>query len=68
MPKININKNLCKGCSLCVRACPKKIIKISETEMNDKGYYIAELNDENMCIGCSSCAMMCPDVAITVER
>ena len=68
MPKININKNLCKGCSLCVKACPKKIVKLSETKMNDKGYYIAELTDENMCTGCSSCAIMCPDLAITVER
>lgn len=68
MPSITINKDICKGCSMCVKSCPKKIIKLSQTQMNSKGYYIAELTDETACTGCASCAMMCPDVAITVER
>ena len=68
MATIKINKDICKGCSMCVYSCPKKLIKLSETEMNNKGYYIAELSDESACTGCTACAMMCPDVAITVER
>ncbi len=56
----------CKGCSLCVSACPKKIIEISKTALNAKGYHPAELIDEASCIACGACAKMCPDVVIEI--
>lgn len=68
MAKIIVDKNVCKGCGLCVNACPKKIIALDTEEINAKGYHPARLTDEEKCIGCKSCALMCPDVAITVER
>lgn len=67
MAKITIAKETCKGCGLCVLACPKKILQISSTS-NKNGYFIAEITDMNACIACASCAMMCPDCAITVEK
>ncbi len=67
MAKITVNEFYCKGCELCVKACPKGIIALSD-RINDKGYHPAELTDESKCTGCCSCAIMCPDVAITVER
>ena len=36
MPKITIDKEKCKGCGLCVLACPKKLIVMSD-EFNKKG-------------------------------
>ncbi|MDR1003356.1 MAG: 4Fe-4S binding protein [Oscillospiraceae bacterium] len=68
MPKIIVNETICKGCELCIGACPKKIIVIDKNTINIKGYHPAKLSDESECIGCSMCAMMCPDIAITVER
>ncbi|MCK9557696.1 MAG: 4Fe-4S binding protein [Clostridia bacterium] len=68
MAKAIINEALCKGCEMCVIACPKHILALSSTKLNSKGYHPAELTDESKCIGCASCAIMCPDVAITVER
>jgi len=68
MAKITVNENLCKGCELCVKACPKGLIALSGDRINAKGYHPAELLDETKCSGCASCAIMCPDVAITVER
>lgn len=65
---IKINKELCKGCGLCVKACPKKILRLSETESNNSGYFVMECFDMNNCIGCASCAITCPDVAIEVYR
>ena len=58
----------CKGCGLCVEACPKKIISLS-SGLNAKGYHPAGINagEEDKGLGCAACAMMCPDVAITVE-
>ena len=68
MPRITINKDICKGCAMCVNACPMKIIKLDEENLNSKGYHTAKLIDKSKCTGCTSCAIMCPDVAITVER
>ena len=67
MAKVTIAVDTCKGCGLCVSACPKNVLKLSETVSNKNGYFIAEVVNDD-CIGCASCAVMCPDVAITVER
>ena len=67
MAKIIVNTMLCKGCELCVTACPKKIVALSD-EINAKGYHPAALTNPGECIGCAMCATMCPDCAITVER
>lgn len=68
MAKITVSENACKGCGLCVRACPKKILAISDTVSNSKGYFIVEVTDKDKCIGCAACAITCPDCAIEVER
>lgn len=68
MVRVTINENLCKGCGLCVRACPKHIITLSKTKINAKGYHPAEVTDMEACIGCTSCARTCPDVVIRIEK
>lgn len=66
--KITIDKNACKGCGLCVTVCPKEILALSETELNDKGYNPVEITDMDKCIACAACARMCPDVVFTIEK
>lgn len=68
MIKLTINELICKGCGLCVRACPKQILALSKTKLNAKGYHPAEMTDQEACIGCASCARTCPDVAIRIEK
>lgn len=64
MGRIVIDRDVCKGCYLCINVCPKGLLKVSE-ERNLHGDYPAEFSDENNeCIGCAMCAMNCPDVAI----
>ena len=63
--KTTFNENLCKGCGLCVAACPKKILELDKTRLNSKGYHPAAPLNEG-CVGCLSCATMCPDCAITI--
>jgi len=68
MARIIIDETICKGCEMCINACPRKIIALAKDKINSKGYHPAQLLDESKCTGCRSCAIMCPDVAITVER
>lgn len=66
MAKVEVLKEYCKGCGLCVTACPKMVLEIGENT-NKKGYkYIRSKNED--CIGCKFCAMMCPDAAIEVLK
>jgi 2-oxoglutarate ferredoxin oxidoreductase subunit delta len=66
MPTVRIDKNHCKGCELCVKACPMQILGMS-TEITVKGYFFARMIDPSRCIGCRICAITCPDVAIEVH-
>ncbi len=68
MVKLTINEELCKGCGLCVRACPKNLLQISKAKLNAKGYHPAEITDMDACIACASCARTCPDIAIRIEK
>jgi len=68
MPKVTFDGARCKGCGLCVTACPKKIVRLAVERINAKGYHPAEISDEGACIGCAFCATMCPDCAIVVEK
>ena len=62
--KIDIEK--CKGCELCVVACPQDGMALSK-EINKQGYHYAVLV-EDVCTGCTNCALVCPDAVITVYR
>lgn len=66
MAKVTFTDELCKGCSLCINACPQKILRLS-TRVNGKGYRVAECVDASKCIGCAMCYTMCPDCVITVH-
>jgi 2-oxoglutarate ferredoxin oxidoreductase subunit delta len=65
--KIAIDAERCKGCGLCICACPKGQIKLSEQE-NLRGIRIACFNDNGACTACTFCAIICPDVAIEVYK
>lgn len=67
MPRIIVDNNRCKGCEMCVIACPKEILELDHSITNSKGYHPAHVLDESKCIGCGSCTIMCPDCAIIVE-
>jgi 2-oxoglutarate ferredoxin oxidoreductase subunit delta len=66
---IEINQELCKGCTLCTAVCPQHVIEIDQATLNHKGYLPAVLVDpQGDCTGCGICAVICPDVCITVYR
>ena len=62
-----VDKEKCKGCNLCVVACPTKTLALAK-EVNGKGYNYSEMVNPEACIGCASCALVCPDSVITVYK
>jgi len=65
--RLEIDTEECKGCGLCMEACPPKVIGMSE-RMNHYGYRTA-LYAGAGCTGCGICFMACPEPgAITVLR
>ena len=45
MAKITFQVDRCKGCGLCVGACPKKLIRIARDRINQKGHHPAEITN-----------------------
>ncbi|HSW40410.1 MAG TPA: 4Fe-4S dicluster domain-containing protein [Acidobacteriota bacterium] len=63
---IEIASHLCKGCSLCIAACPAGALVQGEV-LNRQGYYAA-LYKGSGCTGCGICFYVCPEPgAITVR-
>ncbi len=65
---VKIDRDRCKGCDLCVNACPVDVLSLQPKEVNDRGYHYAYMHNQEACIGCASCAMVCPDGCIEVYR
>ncbi len=61
--RVTVIKDRCKGCELCVRYCPRDVLRMSET-FNLKGYYYPEPRSEESCVNCHFCELLCPDFAI----
>jgi 2-oxoglutarate ferredoxin oxidoreductase subunit delta len=55
-----VNREWCKGCGICVRFCPKKVLELDKA---DKA--IAARRED--CICCRLCEFRCPDLAIEIE-
>lgn len=65
MPTVVVASEYCKGCGLCLSACPKQIMTLTDA-LSPQGYHVARLEDEEECTGCCACATVCPDAAIEV--
>jgi 2-oxoglutarate ferredoxin oxidoreductase subunit delta len=57
----------CKGCEVCIGACPTQVIALA-AQVNGKGYRYAYMQNPEVCTGCTNCAVVCPDGVITVYR
>ena len=64
---IVVDTERCKGCALCMEACPQDVIALAK-KVNVHGYCYVEPANAEACVGCTSCAIVCPDGCITVYR
>ena len=64
---IVVDSEECKGCHVCVEACPPQVIGLS-TELNRSGYHPTYYLGSG-CTGCGICYYVCPEPgAITVYK
>ncbi len=52
----------CKGCGLCVTACPPKVLRLAD-RLNHFGYHAAEYTGDG-CTGCGICFYCCPEPGV----
>lgn len=62
---LRIDVERCKGCELCIPACPPNVLRMSKAR-NEIGALYPELLPG--CTGCSACALVCPDFCFDVYR
>jgi NAD-dependent dihydropyrimidine dehydrogenase PreA subunit len=56
---VKVEPELCKGCGLCIEACPPDVLKF-HTKFNSKGYHYAYYVGDG-CTGCGVCFYACPE-------
>ena len=56
---LQINENVCEGCSHCMRVCPTEAIRVRDGK--------AHIN-EDRCIDCGNCFIACPHKAVFVKQ
>jgi len=56
----------CKGCELCIGACPHGVLALDTGVVNPLGYHPIRLTDAAGCTSCALCARVCPDAVFTV--
>ena len=62
-----VDKEGCKGCGLCVVACPQSVLALNK-DVNSRGYHYSYMVRPEECIGCTHCGLVCPDTCITVYK
>ena len=65
---IVVDTERCKGCALCVEACPHQVIALSQKRVNVHGYRYVEVAVPDACVGCTSCAIVQTVASLFIER
>lgn len=65
---VEVNVQRCKGCDVCVNACPEDVLERQPREVNERGYHYVYMKYPDACTGCANCGVVCPDGVLTVYR
>jgi 2-oxoglutarate ferredoxin oxidoreductase subunit delta len=67
MNRLVIDMDRCKACRLCMKACNRALLDLSE-DLNAKGYHPVGIKEIEKCTACGLCAVVCPEGAISVYK
>jgi 2-oxoglutarate ferredoxin oxidoreductase subunit delta len=56
---LELDSEECKGCGLCVEACPPRVLNVT-ARLNRNGYHPVAYRGTG-CTGCGICYMVCPE-------
>ena len=56
---LKLDSDECKGCGLCVSACPPRVLRLSD-RLNRYGYHPLTYRGSG-CTGCGICYLVCPE-------
>jgi 2-oxoglutarate ferredoxin oxidoreductase subunit delta len=62
---VTIDTAVCKGCELCITACPPRVLVMS-VDVNEIGYRYPRLVAG--CTACRACLQVCPDFCFQVWK
>jgi len=63
IPKIEVNREICSGCGVCVGLCSYDAIKLEKSRDG-----AVAVIDDRRCKRCGVCVAACPSMAITLEH
>ena len=63
---VEIALDRCKGCELCISACPRDVLELDLSLVNALGHHPIRLTDPAGCTSCALCARICPDTVFRV--
>jgi NADPH-dependent glutamate synthase beta subunit-like oxidoreductase len=66
IPKIEVNREICSGCGVCVLLCSYDAIKLEKS--GDGALATVAVINDRRCKRCGVCVAACPSMAITLEH
>jgi 2-oxoglutarate ferredoxin oxidoreductase subunit delta len=67
MNRLDIDRDRCKACGLCIEVCQRHLLDLAE-DLNAKGYHPIDIHDSEQCTACALCGIACPEGAIAVYK
>ena len=67
MNRVEIDRDRCKACKLCIGVCQRKLLELADG-LNAKGYHPISIHSIEKCTACGLCAIVCPEASIEVYK
>ena len=67
MNRLEIDRDRCKACRLCIKVCNPDLLSLA-VALNAKGYHPIAIHDVEQCSACGLCAIVCPEGCIAVYK
>ena len=65
---VEIDRDRCKGCELCIRFCARDLLAL-DAKLNRQGLRPATyVGAPDACRGCGNCFVMCPEAAVEIRE